>query len=299
MVRIEEFCNKRNIKYSRDELLSAHTSFKIGGPCDIFIYIGNSDDLKDIIFLLKKENIPYMIIGNGTNLLVHDEGIDGAVIRLCGDFEKIEIDNCDIIAGAAAKLADVCKKARDNSLTGLEFAYGIPGSAGGAVYMNAGAYSGETKDVTQSVTYLDNEGNIREYSTEELDFSYRHSIFKKTGEVILFARFSLSSGERKQIDDKMKDIMQRRIDKQPLEYPSAGSVFKRPPGQFAGTLIQECGLKGRSVGGAQVSEKHSGFIINMGNATCNDVLSLVKIVQDTVREQTGTSLEREMIDIGR
>lgn len=300
MDRIEKLCTDNGIEYLKNEEMKKHTSFKIGGACDLFICVNDMSQLKKVIDVSKEESVPYMIIGNGSNLLVHDEGIDGAVIRLRGKFLNItKTDDTHIRAGAGAKLADLCIFAKNNSLSGLEFAYGIPGSVGGAVFMNAGAYGGETKDVIVSVTYLRDDGEICTYTKDELELSYRTSVFKKTGEIILFADYELDLGNTDDITEKMSDIMNRRKTKQPLEYPSAGSVFKRPQGQFAGTLIQQCGLKGKSIGGAAVSEKHAGFIINTGGATCSDVLALVKLVQDTVKENTGFFLEREIIDIGK
>ena len=297
---IEKFCKDRGIEYLKDEPMKNHTSFKIGGACDMYIVINTVNDLKLLLALAKNENIPYMIIGNGSNLLVHDKGLEGLVIRLKGDFTDIKkSDDVRIIAGSGAKLADVCIFARNNELSGLEFAYGIPGSAGGGVYMNAGAYDGEMKNVVESVVYLNSAGNICQYKGDELDFSYRNSVFKRTDDIILFVTYRLIPGRYEDISSKMNDFMDRRRTKQPLEYPSAGSVFKRPEGNYAGALIQQCGLKGMSIGGAEVSEKHSGFIINTGNATCDDVLSLVDYVQKTVKEKTGYYLEREIIDIGK
>ena len=240
-----------------------------------------------------------MILGNGSNLLVSDNGIEGAVITLDGDFKEITVDGDIITSGSGAKLSRLCSVALENSLTGLEFAYGIPGSVGGAMYMNAGAYGGEMKDVALSVTALTPDGEIREVPAEELALGYRTSIFKTNGDIILFAKYKLAQGDPAAIKEKMDDVMNRRKTKQPLEYPSAGSVFKRPEGAFAGTLIEQCGLKGKTVGGAQVSEKHAGFIINIGGATCDDVMGLVKLVQDTVKAETGYFLEREIIRTGR
>lgn len=293
------YCDQRNIKYIKDEPMSKHTSFKIGGPCDLLVYVDSIRLLKEFIHRCKVENVNYMILGNGTNMLVHDEGISGAVIKLCGEFDNVFVASTFITAGASASLEDVCKLARDNSLTGLEFAYGIPGSVGGAAFMNAGAYDSEMKNVIMGVSYLDKNNEVKEYLIDDLHFGYRKSIFRETGEIILNVKFKLEPGNFVDISNKMDDLLQRRKSKQPLEFPSAGSVFKRPDGQYAGTLIQECGLKGKTVGGAQVSDKHSGFIINIGNATCNDVLNLVKVVQDTVKDKTGFFLEREIIDLGR
>ena len=288
-----------NIAYTLNEPMSAHTTFKIGGAADIMITVQSIDELKTALSACKDSDVPFMILGNGSNLLVSDDGIEGAVILLDGDFKAITVDGETVTAGAGAKLSKLCTVALDEELSGLEFAYGIPGSVGGAMYMNAGAYGGEMKDVALSVTALTADGEVKEYSLEELNLGYRTSIFKTNGEIILFSKYQLHKGERSAIKAQMDDVMNRRKTKQPLEYPSAGSVFKRPEGAFAGTLIEQCGLKGRPVGGAQVSDKHAGFIINVGGATCDDVMNLVKLVQDVVKTETGYFLEREIIRTGR
>ena len=286
-----------NIEYSRDVPMKEHTSFKIGGNAEFFITAKTTDELKAVISLCRENSIPYMLIGNGSNLLISDEGIKGAVIRLEGEFKNITINGDEIVAGAGASLTKLCLDAYKASLTGLEFGYGIPGSVGGAAYMNAGAYGGEMKDVIVSCTHLDKDLNVGTFSLDELDLSYRHSAYMKGEYIILSVKLKLKKGDSTAIKAHMDLFMQKRMDKQPLEYPSAGSVFKRPEGAFAAALIEECGLKGRSVGGAQVSEKHSGFIVNKGGATCKDVLDLVKIVQDEVKEKTGFELHREIIHI--
>ncbi|MBK6088113.1 UDP-N-acetylmuramate dehydrogenase [Ruminococcus difficilis] len=291
--------NDNHITYTENEPMSAHTTFKIGGAADILITVNHIDELQTALGACKASDIPVMILGNGSNLLVSDNGIEGAVITLDGDFKEITVDGDIIISGAGAKLSRLCSVALENSLTGLEFAYGIPGSVGGAMYMNAGAYGGEMKDVALSVTALTPDGEIREVPAEELALGYRTSVFKTNGDIILFAKYKLAQGDPVAIKEKMDDVMNRRKTKQPLEYPSAGSVFKRPEGAFAGTLIEQCGLKGKTVGGAQVSEKHAGFIINIGGATCDDVMGLVKLVQETVKAETGYFLEREIIRTGR
>jgi len=294
-----EILNDNHITYTENEPMSSHTTFKIGGAADIMITAENIDGLKAALAACKVSDTPFMILGNGSNLLVSDDGIEGAVILLDGDFKAISVDGEVITAGAGAKLSKLCTVALEEELSGLEFAYGIPGSVGGAMYMNAGAYGGEMKDVALSVTALTAEGEVKEYSAEELNLGYRTSVFKTNGEIILFAKYQLHKGEKTSIKTQMEDVMNRRKTKQPLEYPSAGSVFKRPEGAFAGTLIEQCGLKGKTVGGAQVSEKHAGFIINIGGATCDDVMNLVKLVQDTVKTETGYFLEREIIRTGR
>ena len=286
-----------NIEYKQDVPMSEHTSFKIGGNADCLITVKNTDELKTVISVCRECNVPYMLIGNGSNLLVSDNGIKGAVIRLEGEFKDITIKGDTIVAGAGASLTKLCLDAWKASLTGLEFGYGIPGSVGGAAYMNAGAYGGEMKDVVVSCTHLDPELNVGEFTLNELDLSYRHSVYMKGEYIILSVTLKLKKGDSTAIKNRMDELMQKRKDKQPLEYPSAGSIFKRPEGAFAAALIEECGLKGRQVGGAQVSEKHSGFIVNKGGATCQDVLDLVKIIQDEVKSKTGFDLHREIIHI--
>ena len=294
-----EILNDNHITYTENEPMSAHTTFKIGGAADILITVGNLSELQTVISACKDCGMPYMILGNGSNLLVSDQGIEGAVIALDGDFKEISVESETVTAGAGAKLSRLCTVAMEHSLSGLEFAYGIPGTVGGAMYMNAGAYGGEMKDVALSVTALSPDGSVREVPAAEMALGYRTSVFKTNGDIILFAKYNLHTGDKSAIKAQMEEIMGRRKSKQPLEYPSAGSVFKRPEGAFAGTLIEQCGLKGKTVGGAQVSEKHAGFIINVGGATCDDVMELVKLVQDTVKAETGYILEREIIRTGR
>lgn len=299
MNKLLEILQQNNINYTTDEPMSSHTTFKIGGSADFFITVNLDIELSCVVNACKESGIPYLILGNGSNLLVSDDGIEGAVITLGGDFKDISVDGEIITAGAGVKLSRLCTTALDNSLGGLEFAYGIPGSVGGAVFMNAGAYGGEMKDVLLSVTALTPQGEIKEFSAAELELGYRTSVFKTNGSIILFSKYKLHKDSQDDIRARMDDFMNRRRTKQPLEYPSAGSVFKRPEGAFAGTLIEQCGLKGRTVGGAQVSEKHAGFIINIGGATSSDVMDLVKLVQDTVKAETGYVLEREIIRTGR
>lgn len=278
-------------------LMKEHTTFRIGGPADYYILVHSIKELTDTLALCDEFDIDYMLIGNGSNLLVCDEGLRKAVIRLGGDFKNISVSGNTVTCGAGATLARLCTFALSNSLSGLEFAYGIPGTVGGAVFMNAGAYGGEMKDVLLTVTHLTPSGVVETVLADTLSLSYRHSDYKLNNCIILSADFSLIPDKDSDIKARMDDFMNRRVTKQPLEFPSAGSVFKRPEGAFAGALIEQCGLKGVSVGGAQVSEKHSGFIINTGEATCQDVISLVKKVQDTVKSQTGYTLEREIIHL--
>ncbi|MBQ6569036.1 MAG: UDP-N-acetylmuramate dehydrogenase [Clostridia bacterium] len=282
-----------------NESMAKHTSFKIGGPADLFITAGSGQALGVLLDFCRNNEIQYTVLGNGSNVLVSDDGIRGAVIVPGGELAEIRgLGEGKIKCGAGAKLISVCRFALESELSGLEFAYGIPGSVGGAVFMNAGAYGGEIKDVIVSAAFIDKDGKAVTLPAEELDLSYRHSIFSTNGGIITEAVFSLQKAEKAGIKAKMDELMGRRRDKQPLEYPSAGSVFKRPEGAFAGTLIEQCGLKGYNIGGAMVSQKHAGFIVNAGGATANDVLRLVEHIQKTVFEQTGYSLECEIRKIG-
>ena len=292
------FCQGNSIGFKVNEPMSLHTSFKIGGAADIFIFVCSALELSKVLKMCGELNIPYFIIGKGSNLLVSDLGIEGAVISLA-DMNGVEVKGEEIICGAGAALSDVCRAALDNSLTGLEFAYGIPGSIGGAVYMNAGAYGGEMSAVVLSAECLTKSGDIARVQVEDMNFGYRKSVFKENGMTVLSTVLRLKKGDQKEIKEKMEDYISRRKSKQPLEYPSAGSFFKRPEGYFAGALIEKNGLKGVCVGGAQVSQKHAGFIINTGGATCEDVKKLSRKVSDTVFSADGVRLEREVLFIGR
>ena len=273
-----------------------HTSFKTGGPCGIRL---SPESAEQVILTLKKceeLNIPFVVLGNGTNVLVPDEGIEKAVIIIgdkMSDFELLEDNTISFSAGA--NLVSLCRFALENELSGLEFAFGIPGTLGGAVYMNAGAYGGEMKDVLTEITHLTPDMKIETISADEADLSYRHSVYKNNGCIILGGKVRLKPDTRDNIKARMDDFLGRRKDKQPLEYPSAGSTFKRPEGYFAGALIEQCNLKGKSVGGAQVSEKHAGFVINKGGATSTDILNLIELVSKTVKNETGVTLEPEVI----
>lgn len=278
------------------EPMSKHTSFKIGGNADVYIKVNNLSKLSTILKECQASDVDYMILGNGSNLLVSDDGIRGAVIRLDGDFRKITLlDDTTIFCGAGATLAYLCKFALNCGLSGLEFAWGIPGTVGGAVFMNAGAYDGEMKDVVHSVSHISPSGEIGRTEKENLNFGYRTSVYRSNNMIITGVTLKLKKGNPDEIRAKMDDYMLRRSTKQPLEYPSAGSVFKRPEGNFAGALIEQCGLKGKTCGGAQVSEKHAGFIINKSNATAKDVRDLIGEIQKTVSDKTGYSLECELI----
>lgn len=280
----------------QNEPMSKHTSFKIGGNADAYIKVNNLSKLSTILKECQDSNVDYMLLGNGSNLLVSDEGIRGAVLRLDGDFRKITlVDDTTIFCGAGATLAYLCKFALNCGLSGLEFAWGIPGTVGGAVFMNAGAYDGEMKDVVHSVSHISPCGEIGRIEKDDLNFGYRTSIYRKNNMIITGVTLKLKKGNPDEIRAKMDDYMSRRSTKQPLEYPSAGSVFKRPEGNFAGALIEQCGLKGKLCGGAQVSEKHAGFIINKSNATAKDVRDLISQIQKTVSDKTGYNLECELI----
>ena len=292
-----EFCLDNKIPFKKDEMMCNHTSFKIGGKADYFVECQNSDSLKAILKAVKDYNMPYFILGKGSNLLVSDKGIRGVVISLLG-LEEIAVDGDTITVGAGLALAKLCMVALENSLTGLEFAYGIPGSVGGALYMNAGAYGGEMSQVVVSATVLDKNGEIKEVALDDMKLSYRTSTFKTNGDIILSVKFSLNKGEKTLIKEKMDDLMSRRKDKQPLEYGSAGSTFKRPTGYFAGALIEKNNFKGVSVGGAMVSQKHAGFVINYNNATASDVLTLMEKIKSTVLVNDGVLLEPEVIFVG-
>lgn len=278
------------------EPMSKHTSFKIGGNADVYIKVNNLSKLSTILKECQASDVDYMILGNGSNLLVSDDGIRGVVIRLDGDFRKITLlDDTTIFCGAGATLAYLCKFALNCGLSGLEFAWGIPGTVGGAVFMNAGAYDGEMKDVVHSVSHISPSGEIGRTEKENLNFGYRTSVYRSNNMIITGVTLKLKKGNPDEIRAKMDDYMSRRSTKQPLEYPSAGSVFKRPEGNFAGALIEQCGLKGKTCGGAQVSEKHAGFIINKSNATSKDVRDLIGEIQKTVSDKTGYNLECELI----
>lgn len=281
-----------------DEPMSNHTTFRIGGAADYFLLPTEGTQIKGIFEICREEGIPCFILGNGSNLLVSDKGYRGAVIQMYRNMNKIETEGTVICAQAGALLSAIAAEAKNHSLTGFEFAGGIPGTLGGAVTMNAGAYGGEMKDVLKSVTVVDREGNIIKLSVEELNLGYRTSIVKKAGYFVLEAEISLKEGNPEEIKELMRDLTERRTSKQPLEFPSAGSTFKRPEGYFAGKLIMDSGLRGYRVGGAQVSEKHCGFVINAGGATAEDVRALIQDVQNTVYEKFGVMLEPEVRFLG-
>lgn len=296
--RLAALCQLEEIPVLWDEPMKNHTSFKIGGPAAALCAPKDRRQLRELVGFVQREGVDSWYIGNGSNLLVSDAGLNGIAILLDSSFDgEIELDGTVLLAPAGKKLSAVCAAACAAGLTGLEFAYGIPGSVGGAVYMNAGAYGGEMKDRLLWVEYLAPTGEIVRLEQEQLSLSYRHSRFMEEGmegSCIVRAAFGLQRGEKAAIQSEMDRILNQRRQKQPLEYPSAGSTFKRPQGAFAAQLIDKCGLKGFTVGGAQVSEKHAGFVINTGKATCADVLELTRQVRECVQEKTGHLLELEV-----
>ena len=296
--RLAALCQLEKIPVLWDEPMKNHTSFKIGGPAAALCAPKDRQQLRELVGFVQREGVDSWYIGNGSNLLVSDAGLNGIAILLDSGFDgEIEPDGTVLLAPAGKKLSALCAAACAAGLTGLEFAYGIPGSVGGAVYMNAGAYGGEMKDRLLWVEYLAPTGEIVRLEQEQLSLSYRHSRFMEEGmqgSCIVRAAFGLQRGEKAAIQSEMDRILNQRRQKQPLEYPSAGSTFKRPQGAFAAQLIDKCGLKGFTVGGAQVSEKHAGFVINTGKATCADVLELTRQVRECVQEKTGYLLELEV-----
>ena len=281
-----------------DAPMKEHTTFKIGGTADVLIFPSTVEEVTKVLKLIDDGRIPLTILGNGSNVLVRDKGIRGAVVKFNGKFSQIKRDETKLIIGAGAKLKDVSNFAADNGLTGMEFAVGIPGSIGGAVYMNAGAYGGEMKNIISKVRAVSRSGNCIEFNVENLELGYRHSIFQLNGYAICEIELQLSKGNVENIRHDMDDFTQRRESKQPLEYPSAGSTFKRPEGYFAGTLIDKTGLKGLRVGDAMVSTKHAGFVVNVGNATAADVLNLIEEVKRRVYEAHGVKLNPEVRIVG-
>ena len=274
-------------------LLSGFTTFGIGGKCPLMIEVNGEESLKTLLPMMN--DIPFYVIGKGSNLLISDRDIDMIFLHIGRDISSISLNGDHLTCGAGASLSLAGTFAKNNSLTGLEFAYGIPGNIGGAVYMNAGAYGGEMKDVVTSCRYVGGDGEIHEMSAAEMQLTYRHSVFSGSSMVITSVTMELVPGDKAEIKSRMEELMQRRRDKQPLNFPSCGSTFKRPDGYFAAALIEECGLKGFTIGGAQVSEKHSGFVINRGHATFEDVMAVVNEVKRVVLEKKGVELECEML----
>ena len=290
--QLEEGCP--GLELREDEPMSRHTTFRIGGPAALMALPRTVGEVKAAVKAARALGVEPFFLGNGSNLLVADGGYPGFVVKLAGDFDQIREVNRGLEAGSAVLLSRLSNALLGRGLTGLEFAGGIPGSVGGAVTMNAGAYGGEIAQVLESATFLDESGEVRTLPASECGFGYRKSIFSDRKCLILKARFHLEQGDPAAIRARMEELAAKRREKQPLEYPSAGSMFKRPPGHFAAALIDQCGLKGLTVGGAQVSEKHAGFVVNRGGATCADVLELVRQVKEEVLRQTGVELEMEV-----
>lgn len=282
-----------------EEPMSRHTTFRVGGKAECMVKIQNKTQLKNVLNYIHRVEFPYLILGNGSNLLVSDQGVEGIVLKLCEDMSNVTVIGDTIVAQAGAFLSKVSKVAGEASLTGLEFAQGIPGTVGGGVVMNAGAYGGEMSQVVESVTVFTPEGEELIFDNETMEFSYRHSAVKNRPFIVTEVRFRLTKGDKESIAAKMEEYGKARRDKQPLEYPSAGSTFKRPEGYFAGKLIMEAGLAGYSVGDAQVSEKHCGFVINKGNATAADIYTLIGDVKEKVHENFGVTLEPEVLFVGK
>lgn len=282
----------------QQEMMKEHTTFRVGGPADVFLQPKDAAEVKDALAILQKYQVPVLVIGNGSNLLVRDKGIRGAVLQIGGRMAEITVRGDILEVQSGALLSSAAAKAADASLTGLEFASGIPGTMGGAVVMNAGAYGGEMKDVLLSVDVLTKDLEMQTIPAEKLDLGYRHSSIPAAGYLVLGAKLRLQKGEEAAIRSRMAELAEQRRAKQPLQYPSAGSTFKRPTGYFAGKLIQDAGLKGKTIGGAQVSEKHSGFLINTGNATAQDILDLIAFCRQEVKAQFGVTLETEVKIVG-
>ena len=295
--KLIERLKNESIPYKENIRLRDYTTFQIGGNCPLAVSPETAAQMQTVTAWLLENDCPYFVLGKGSNILASDNGYDGVLI-LTQSLRTIEKNENTVRCGAGVSLSKLCAFAASHALSGLEFAWGIPGSVGGAVYMNAGAYGGEIVDVIKSATFLEEDGTIRTLPAEELDLTYRHSCFTGTKRIILEAEFSLHSDEKEAISARMDDYIGRRTSKQPLDKPSAGSTFKRPKGGYASALIEQCGLKGFTIGGAQVSEKHSGFLVNCGDATAADMEALIHHVQRVVKEQTGFSLECEVIHLG-
>lgn len=295
---LRDALTRQQLPFVQGEPLAAHTTFRIGGPAVFWCAPQDAEQLRETLRLCRENGVRVYLLGNGSNTLFDDAGFDGAVVDMRGlsqmESSDAGTDVVRITAGAGQTLGRLCSKAQALGLTGLEFACGIPGTVGGAVYMNAGAYGGEMKDVLEAVSYLTADGRWVDSEASELDFSYRHSAFEENDACILGAVFHLEKGDPDAIKARMNELMQKRIDKQPLDKPSAGSTFKRPAGAFAAALIDQCGLRGYRHGGAAVSDKHCGFVVNLGGATCADVLALCDEVRAIVKEKTGYDLEKEI-----
>ena len=295
ITNLKNIATEFGCKFIENASMKEYTTFRTGGNCPLLISPNSITALREILKECNESDIPYTVLGNGSNVLVDDNGLKSIVIHIADDLNKITLlDETTIFCEAGVKLGTLCNFALDNSLTGLEFAFGIPGSVGGAIFMNAGAYGGEMKDVVAKVYHVDKDGNEGCLMGDNLSFGYRTSAYKKNDCIITGVEISLKKGNPAEIKEKMAELLGKRKDKQPLEYPSAGSTFKRPDGYFAGALIEECGLKGKQIGGAKISEKHAGFVINYDNATTNDILELMDFVTKTVKEEKGVLLTPEV-----
>lgn len=281
-----------------EEPMHRHTTFRVGGPAEVFVTVGNKEQLEKIIKYLNLVERPYFILGNGSNLLVGDKGYRGVIIRLGGDFNRLTVEGTLLTAGASVLLSAAARAAMENGLAGMEFASGIPGSVGGGVKMNAGAYDGEMRNIVESVQVMYKDGSILDLDNETMEFGYRNSVIKNRPYVVLQVSMRLREGSREAVLARMNELTARRKEKQPLEYASAGSTFKRPEGNFAGKLIMDSGMRGARIGGAQVSEKHCGFVINDGTAVAADIAELIQEVIETVKEKFGVTLEPEVILLG-
>lgn len=291
--KIKDFASALGCEVRENELLSGYTTFRIGGPARLMLFPETEEMFVSVLKYLKSENVTPFIIGNGSNLLVSDDGLSG--VTVCTEkLDFCEVRGTEIECGAGLLLTKLCMTAQQEALSGLEFAYGIPGTVGGAVFMNAGAYGGEVKDVILSCRLSDSDGNVFTATNGELGFSYRNSAVQKNNLIVLSAVFSLKCGDSEKIKQEMSETLNKRKSKQPLNFPNAGSAFKRPEGHFAGALIEQCGLKGVRVGDAEVSEKHAGFVVNRGEATAKDVLALLELVREKVLSETGVELESEI-----
>ncbi|WP_265444020.1 UDP-N-acetylmuramate dehydrogenase [Acetivibrio straminisolvens] len=294
--RIKEIVGSENVKL--DEPMKNHTSFKVGGPADILVTPVSVLQLSQLMKFCKSENVPVFVMGNGTNLIVKDKGIRGVVIKIYDNLNEFTVKDDIITAYAGVLLSKISMAAYENGLAGLEFASGIPGTLGGAVAMNAGAYGGEMKDVIIETEFMDRDGEIRVIRNDEHQFGYRTSLIQKLSGIVIKSSMKLKKGNKEEIKALMDDLTKRRQDKQPLEMPSAGSVFKRPEGYFAGKLIEDCGLRGYRIGGAEVSNKHCGFIVNSGNAKAKDILDLIQYIQNTVKMKFGVEMQTEVRIVG-
>ena len=291
---VKNFLIENNITAYFDESMKKHTTFKVGGNAVCIAMPDTVEKASALIKFLKQNDIKSYYLGNGSNVIFNDNGFDGVIIKT-SNLNSVEIDGNKVVSSAGVLMTTLSKKAQENGLSGLECCYGIPGNVGGGVFMNAGAYGGEISQSLVSVDYLDEDGTLHTLTKEECEFSYRHSAFMKHKWLVVSATFVMEEKDSAEMLEFMEDIMQRRKDKQPLDKPSAGSSFKRPEGYFAAALIDECGLKGLTVGGAQVSEKHAGFIVNIGGATCRDIVALADKVREIVLDKKGVVLEKEMI----